>query len=462
MVGVCSVRVAAQTATTGDITGTVTDPSGSVIPDAKTTLKSLEKGYVLETKTNALGVYRFTLSSPGSYAITVTASGFRTATRQAAVALGQVTTEDIKLELGAATQSVTVTEEPPLLQTENGNLATTVVGRQIQEVPNPGNDLTYIAQIAPGSVMNTQAGYGNFSSYGLPGNSNVFTINGMENQDPYLNLNNSGATNLMLGQNEILETSVVTNGYSGQYGGLAGANVNYVTKSGSNQFHGRAIYYWNGRTMNANNWFNNRDGAPRPFTNANQWGGEFGGPIKKDKLFFYFNTEGLRVLLPPSPQRLILPSAAFQAATIANLNALGLSASVPFYQNIFKLYNATPGISRAVRGNGDPTDPTGCSGFTGPNGLGTTVNCAITFFSSPPGSLTHENLIAVRGDWNWSKNGRLFVRYQQDKGLQATFTDPINSVFNATSDQPQYQGQLEETHNFGPHITNQVILAGQW
>ena len=88
--------------------------------------------------------------------------------------------------------------------------------------------------------MNTQAGYGGSATYGLPATSNLFTVNGMNENDPFLNLNNSGATNLLLGQNDVNEATVVNNGYSGEYGGLAGANVNYVTKAGSNSFHGNA------------------------------------------------------------------------------------------------------------------------------------------------------------------------------------------------------------------------------
>src|SRR5690242_10572940 len=143
--------------------------------------------------------------------------------------------------------------------------------------------------------MNTQAGFGNSSMFGLPATSNLFTFNGQNENDPFFNLNNSGATNLLLGLNDVQEATVVNNGYSVQYGGLAGANVNYVSKSGTNNFHGNAIYYWNGSAMNANNWFNVNSGTPRPFSNANQWAAAVGGPIKKDKTFFFVDYEGLRV-----------------------------------------------------------------------------------------------------------------------------------------------------------------------
>jgi hypothetical protein len=133
---------------------------------------------------------------------------------------------------------------------------------QISQVPNPGNDLSYVAQTAPGVVQNTQGGNGNFSAYGLPATPNLFTLNGQNENDPFINLNNSGATNLLLGNNDVQEATVVTNGYSGQYGTLAGANVNYVTKSGGNSFHGNALYWWNGDILNANSYFNNQNGAP--------------------------------------------------------------------------------------------------------------------------------------------------------------------------------------------------------
>src|SRR5207249_4806635 len=197
---------------------------------------------------------------------------------------------------------------------------------QVQLVPNPGNDLSYIVQSSPGAVMNTQAGYGNSATFGLPATSNLFTVNGMNENDPFLNLNNSGATNLLLGQNDVQEVSVVNNGYSTQYGGLAGANVNYVTKSGTNRFHGGVNYFWNGRVLNANSWFHKQSQLSQtpaqpnkqPFDNANQWSASLGGPIVKDKTFFFVDYEGLRVLLPTSTA-VNVPSPEFEAATLGNI-----------------------------------------------------------------------------------------------------------------------------------------------
>jgi hypothetical protein len=450
----------AQTTTTGDIAGSVTDPTGAVVPDVKISLKDLARGATTETRTTRDGAYRFYLLSPGDYSVTATAAGFQTVSRGIQVSVGQVSTADIQLALGTSAQTIEVTEQPPLIQADTGNLTSTINELQAANVPNPGNDLTYMAQIAPGSVMNTGGGgLGNFSSYGISAVANLFTVNGMDDNDPFLNLNNSGATNLTLGQNEIQEVSVVTNGYSGEYGGLAGANINYVTRSGTNQFHGRASWYWNGRALNANSWFNNASGAPRSFVNANQYGGDIGGPVLKNKVFFYFNAEGLYLVIPTSVQA-VVPSPGYATAVQNNINSMfGASSTIAkFYQSIFGLYGGAPGINRAANTlkNGD------CDGSLPASlGFGTANPCGLAFFSNVSNK-THEHLEAGRIDWNVTNKDRFFGRVQKDHGLQATITDPINALFNTQSDQPEWQGQVQETHSFSGGAVNQVIVAGQW
>ncbi len=458
-----TVELRAQTQTTGEITGVVTDPSGAAVPNAKVVLKDKSKGSTQSAETNKDGVFRFHLLLPSNYTITVNFSGFQETARAVDVALGQVTNGDIQLTIGTASQTVTVAAgSEPLIQTENGNVATTFNQQQLSETPNPGNDLTAFVQTAPGVVMNTTGGLGNFSDHGIGAASNLFTVNGMDDNDPFLNLNNSGATNLLLGANEIQESTIVSSGYSGEYGSLAGANVSYVTKSGSNDFHGNAIYYWNGSAFNANDWFLNHAGLPKNFSNANQWAGSIGGPIKKDKLFFFFNTEGLRVVIPVSTA-VAFPSQAFQTATIANLeNKAGFpanSATVKFYQNLFSLYNNAKGAAKAVPGAGFLSpDPLGCNGFTG---LGPGVACS-SFFQAADNNLTTEAQYSGRVDFNATANDRVFLRVLYDKGNQASDTDPISPLFNITSVQPQWQGQLNETHTFGSSMVNQFILSGQW
>ena len=448
-----TLPAAAQSVTSGDIVGIVTDPSGALVPNATITVKSSETGATTSTKTNAQGGYRVSFLKPGPYTVSVEATGFKATSYGTTVAIGQVSTLNVTMSLGQESTTVEVSGEAPVIQTENADLSTSFSEKQISLAPNPGNDLSYIAQTAPGTVMNTQAGQGNFSANGLPGTSNLFTVNGQNENDPFLNLNNSGATNLLLGNNDVREATVTTNGYSGQYGTLAGANVNYVTKSGSNSFHGNALYWWNGSKLNANSYFNNQTGTPNPFVNANQWAASIGGPIVKDKTFFFVDTEGLRFLLPTSLNARI-PSPQFQAATLANL-ATASPGSIPFYNQIFNLYNNAPGAGQAQNTltNG------GCGTFTSP--LLGSAPCALTF-NSTVGQLSTEWLLSGRIDQNIGNNDRLFGHFRTDHGFQATLSDVISPLFNVGSTQPQYEGQLQETHTIGSRAVNQFSMSGQW
>jgi hypothetical protein len=454
----------AQSTTNGAISGTVTDATGAILPDITVNLKSIEKGFANSTKTNAQGFYQFPLLEPGTYAITIAAPSFKTSTMTTTVSVGAVSTVNAKLEVGAAGTTVEVTSEAAMLQTESSEISTTFNSREISEVPNPGNDLTFVAQTAAGSVMNTGMGAGNFASFGVSASSNLFTLNGMYDNDPFLNLNNSGATNLLLGNNEVQEATVVTNGYSGQYGGFAGANVNYITKSGSNNWHGNANYFWDGSAMNANNFFNVGNDTPRPFVNANQYSTSFGGPIKKDKAFFFVNYEGLRVILPTSSQ-VIAPSPSFQNFIADNLNNTGLSQSIPFYDTIFNIYNTAEGVSRAVPGVPTASDTSGCAGQTYSNAAGTfgAGNSPCTeSWRGTANNFTHEFLTSGRFDFNLTNNDKVFVRLQEDKGVQATFTDQLNPVFNAFSTQPEYQGQVSWNRAFGAKAVNNLVVSDQW
>jgi len=424
----------AQSNISGDIYGTVTDPSGAVVTNASVTLKNQSTGATYAATTSTSGSYRFSLLKPGPYVVTATAPGFQTSSLQLAVATGQITLGDIKLSVGQGTQTVEVTELEPLLHTENAQLSTSFDMQHVQELPNPGNDLTFVAQTAPGAVMNTQSGYGNFSVFGLPGTSNTFTVNGGYENDPYLNVNNSGATNLLLGNNDISEVSVITNAYDVSFGGLGGAQVNEISRSGTNTFHGDATYWWNGRVMNANSWFNKNGGSPRSFDNVNQWATSAGGPIYKNKTFFFFNYEGLRVVLP-TRETVYAPSAQYEATALAAATALG---EADVYKNIFAVYNNAPGYQNAV-----PTDDTG----------------DFVTYNGTAGNFTHEWMMSGRIDQNLTKNDTLFGHFKIDKGVQATFTSVLNPIYNVDSAQPQYEGQLNETHVINTNVSNQFLFA---
>jgi len=182
-------KLKAQTTTSGGLTGVVTDISQAVLPDAGVEIKDIAKGTTQSTKTDRQGVYRFFFLAPERYTLTVTHAGFRKEIRAANVLLGPPVTVNVTLELAAEHTTVIVTGEAPLIQSENGDVSTTMNQKQISEVPNPGNDLTYIAQTAPGMVMNVENQFGaNFSSLGMPGTSNLFTIDGLNQNDNGTNI----------------------------------------------------------------------------------------------------------------------------------------------------------------------------------------------------------------------------------------------------------------------------------
>jgi hypothetical protein len=444
----------AQSLVTGDITGTVTDPSGAVVSGASVTLKSDANGSTRSATSSSNGTYRFSLLSPGAYTVSVSASGFSKAETQATVAIGQATIADVKMAVGAGSQTVEVTSAAPLVQADNADLSTNFNQAMIANQPNGGNDLTYIAQTAPGAVMNTGMGYGNFSSYGLPATSNLFTVNGENDMDPYLNLNNSGATNLTLGKNDVQEATVVSNAYSGQYGQQAGAQVSYVTKSGTNQYHGNAEYWWTGREMDANDWFNNLNQTPRPFANNNEWAASLGGPIKKDKLFFFVDNEGIRYIVPSSGP-VFTPTSTYINQTLNNLAATN-PAELGLYQQYFNLFQTAPGYNQSnlIPGSCGPA-------LSLVNPAFTQDNCFAQYQATPalPGT---EWILSGRVDYNLSDKDHLFWRVRMDHGTQATYADPINPAFDAASFQPSYDGQGQWTHVFSPNATNNFIYAGSY
>jgi hypothetical protein len=444
----------AQSLVSGDLTGTVTDPSGAVVPNATVTLKNNATGESLTTTTNANGGYRFSLLRPGSYGVGVTAQGFSKADATVSVNVGQASVADVKMAVGASSQTVEVTSAAPLVQADNADLSTNFNQNMIANQPNGGNDITYVAQTAPGISMNTGGGYGNFSSYGLPATSNLFTINGENDMDPYFNLNNSGATNLTLGKNDIQEATVVSNAYSGQYGQQAGAQVSYVTKSGSNQYHGNAEYWWTGAAMDANDWFNNLNNTPRPFANNNEWAASFGGPIKKDKVFFFVDNEGIRYIVPASGP-VYVPSPTFIGQTLSNLAATAPS-EVALYQKLFNLYTSAPGY------NGTNYIPGSCGSVLGTvNSAFNANNCFSTYQTTPalPGT---EWILSGRVDVNFSDKDHAFWRVRMDHGTQATLADPFNNGLSSASYQPQYDGQGQWNHVFSPNVTNQLVYAGSY
>ncbi|MGO4885977.1 MAG: carboxypeptidase regulatory-like domain-containing protein [Bryobacteraceae bacterium] len=458
-----------QTITTGDVVGTIKDTTGAVVPGAEVTLKSIDFGDTRTVTSDATGAFRFTFLKPGNYTISASSAGLKTEVQKLAVEVGQVNNLELTAKVQATQEVVEVAASGALIETENANLSTTYNTTQMEELPTPGGDMTTIAFTAPGVVVSTGMGYGNFSAHGLPGISNLFTINGNDYNDAYLNLNNSGASNLMLGTNEVQEAAVVQNAYSVQYGREAGAQVNFITKSGTNGFHGDLNYNWNGDRLNANDFFANTNGLARSKAISNEWAADVGGPVRKDKTFFYADTEGLYYTLPSSGV-VTIPTPQLQTY-ITNTVPAG---SLPLYQTALKIWNSAPGLSGAVpitNGPGalqDGNSNLGCGvqGFAGtpaPGGgiFGQTVPCGESWAES--GSNTNkEHLYTFRVDQSITDKQKIYVRLKHDDGFQPTATDLINTTFNAQSIQPEWDGAVNYTYVISPTVVNSFIGSALW
>jgi len=177
-----AIELRAQTTNSGGLTGMVVDPSGAVVVGADVEITNNSKGTTQTTKTDREGAYRFFFLAPARYTLTASHGGFRTESRAVTVLLGPPVSVNVTLKVASTTTRVSVTAEAPLLHAENGDVSTTIDTQQISEVPNPGNDLTYIVMTAPGAVMNTDQGPG-VSILGMPGTSYLFTIDGLNNND---------------------------------------------------------------------------------------------------------------------------------------------------------------------------------------------------------------------------------------------------------------------------------------
>ncbi len=447
------VKALAQGETTSAIVGQVRDTTDAVVPGATVTITNRETGLKRSARTDDAGRFNFPQLKPGTYSVRAEAQGFDPGQNDNVISgLGQKQTVDFMLKVARSNEAVVVSSEAPIINPENANTSTTLTAPALEDLPNPGGDLTYPLQFAPGALINTAGssndfvggsnGYGNVEFNGLPALSNGYIVDGLETNDPLTNLNSGLSTNLVLGLNSISEVTVNTLSYSVDQGRYGASQVDYVTKSGTNQFHGNLYELWNGSLLNAADYFTNATpGNHKPRSTVNHFGGSVGGPIAHDKLFFFFDSEWVRIALPIVTPT-IVPSPAFQLYVLQQLP----SASVPFYQQMFSLYENT---------SGTPTPILGCP-------LGAAGDGCANRQSVSHSSDDHEQVQTVRIDYNISPRDTAWFRFQSDTGLQAAWTDPINPVFDAFSPQPLYSFAAGHTHVFSQNLVNYFNPGFSW
>jgi hypothetical protein len=441
------------------------------------TITNTETGLKRSATTDDAGRFNFPQLKPGTYAVKVEAEGFESQQNGAvSSSLGQKQTVDFTLKVAPSKQTVEVSSEAPILNPENANTSTNLNAPALENLPNPGGDLTYPLQFAPGALVNTAGssndfvggtnGYGNVEFNGLPALSNGYIVDGLETNDPLTNLNSGLSTNLVLGLNSISEVTVNTLSYAVDQGRYGASQVNYVTKSGTNQFHGNLYELWNGSRFNAADYFTNATpGNQKPRSTVNHFGGSVGGPIIRNKLFFFFDSEWVRIALPIVTATTV-PTPAFENYVLQQLPLGGTDSVtgsiyqpapqlVPFYQQMFSLYRNTSGTPLTVLGC--PFDLDGVTPAIANDGNGCANRQSISHSSDD-----HEQVQTVRIDYNINEKITTWFRFQADTGLQAAYTDPINPLFNSLSPQPLYSFAAGYTHVFSQNLVNYFNPAFSW
>ena len=481
-----ALSLPAQSGTSSALAGSITDKSGAVIANAQVKASEVNTGAVRIVPSNEDGRFLFSQVNPGTYRIEVFVEGFAPGQSQpTSVAVGQTATVNFILSPAATSLSVEVSAQSGLMSLENPNTSTTLEAQAIKSLPNPGQDLTYIAQFAEGALMNTAGssndakaagGYGNVEFNGLPATSNGYILDGFDANDPFLGLNIGLSTNLVIGLDALQEATVNTNSYAVDQGRYGASQVNYFTKSGSNRFHGDVYEIWNGSLLNATDYFLHANDTPgyvatKPRSTVNEFGVSVGGPVLKNRLFFFTHYEGIRIALP-LVARTTVPSPAYQQYVLQELPLGGVDpitgAALPaqpqevaFYRSMFGLYSATAGTPTAVLSC--PLDENGVllPGAQSSANLLNGSGCANRRTESLNNE-DSENLIVVKIDHTINAKNSIWYRFQQDTGLQAAYTDPINPIFNSYSPQPQRTLVLGFTHLFTPNLVNQFNPGASW
>src|SRR6202789_1007423 len=370
-----TVTASGQSGTSSAISGTVTDTSGALVPNAAVTATETNTKAFRTGLTDASGHYLFSQVNPGTYQVTVQASGFAVASSEPTpVEVGRNVALNFSLHPASSSQTVAVPAQQGALSLANPKTPTTISAETIKNLPKPGQDLTYLAQFSQGALMNTAGsssdakaagGYGNVEFNGLPATSNGYILDGYDSNDPWLGLNIGLATNLVIGLDAVQEATVNTNSFSVDQGRYAVAQVNFITKSGTNAFHGDVSEIYNRSRFNAQNYFLHANDTPgdvaqKPRDVVNEFGVSVGGPIRKDKLFLFAHYEGIRSAVPlVTPTTLPTPAyqqyGLFQLATggpdpVTVTNLPAQPAEIPFYKNMFSLLPAPGGSPVAITG----------------------------------------------------------------------------------------------------------------
>ncbi len=410
------------------LSGEITDPSGASIANASVSIRNVGTGEVREVQSNGDGFYSAPNLLPGSYEVSASAEGFsKIVQRDITLNVGAQQSLSLSLKPGKVTEVINVTDIPPDIQTSTTAITSTVDSRTVRELPLNGRDWTSLATLEPGvaSIPNQATasfnankgnrGFGNqLTDSGHRPNENSYRLNGISIND-YTNAAPGGATGLNLGVDAIQEFSVITTGYTAEYGRTSGAVINAITKSGTNHIHGTGFFFDRDSIFDARNYFDGPTIAP--FRRI-QFGGSAGGPIIKDRTFIFGAYEGFRQSQEAS-------------GTIHVPDAAERATAVPAIQPYLALW---------------PLAPAGAPDVAG-----------IQTFNANVATIANENYFITRLDHKISTSDSLTGSYFFDSGPQSQ-ADPLGNTVHQVFSRRQ-TGTFEETHLFGAGLVNTVRLG---
>ena len=379
----------AQTAT---LSGTIVDPSGAAIPSAQASVANTETGIQRMAQTDERGRFTVPQLSPGSYQLTVTREGFETLVRNGiTLTVGQEAILNLTLTMGAVTEQVTVTGEAPLVNTSTSSVSGVVEEKRIEDLPLNGRDFSQLPLVQPGvyalrqtDQTATTKGYGTrVSMAGSRPDQTAWLLDGT-NIKSMANFGTPGsAAGVMLGVDAVREFQVLTSNYSAEYGGTSGGVINMVTKSGTNGLHGSLYEYLRNSDLDARSFID----VSKPAFKRNQFGGALGGPIKKDRTFFFGNYEGLRQRLGITEQSTV-PDATFHKGILPDGTQLQIAPEIQPYLDQWPL----------------------------PNGAAVGVNTETARLSRVASSPVNEDYFMTRVDHHLTDKQSIFARFSFDQG----------------------------------------------
>lgn len=473
---VCSAGLFGQ-ALSGTVVGTVTDSAGAVVPSAKVTLTNEGTRFTRTVESNQSGQYVAYSFPTGKITLTVEQPGFSKLIRSGVeLTAADTLAVDLQLHVGSIQETVEVNAQATLLQTEDATVSSLMSNQQILEMPLNGRTFTQLIAIMPGTTATSPPMTAGTGGYGMRANTGVsingsqtgnnsYLVDGMYDKGLWLN-------NLVIVPtiDSIQDARVQTSNYSAQYGASAGGVTVVQTKSGTNQYHGDVYEFLRNTDLNANTFFNNASGIPRTATRRNEFGGTVGGPIRKDKTFFFADYQGIRLTQPTSSLSTIPSLAQVDMVKTGNFSGLGTQiynpyttvtnsdgtqARVPIPNNQIPAGMLDPAAAKLIGFLPAPTSATRTSNYAFASALSQRID-----------------QFDVRGDQNFGSADRLFLKYSYDNSRAlspGSIPAPAGAAMGpfltggATTSFKNWAAAANFTKVIGAHIVNETrIGAVRW